>query len=294
MENLTKKELKIFYKYACEEKTIFSIYKNLAKKTESVENKKILEKISIIEKKHKNILKDTFQFKKPLLDKKVNIFVYTFFYKILGLKFTIELLEKKELKNISFYKKYKEKFPELKKIIKDEDFEEQKIIKGLKDEKLTYASSIVLGLSDAIVELSGTLAGLSFAFSHSKTVGIAGAIIGLSASLSMGASEYLSTKEEIENKKSPIRGAFYTFISYLTAVFFLVSPYFIFKNIFIALLISISIAILLIIFYTFYISVSKKQKFSKRFLEMFFIMFSVMLISFAFGFFLKKITGIDI
>jgi len=49
-----------------------------------------------------------------------------------------------------------------------------------------------LGLNDALVEITGTLAGLSFALRVSQTVGIAGLITGVAASLSMAASEYLS------------------------------------------------------------------------------------------------------
>ena len=74
--------------------------------------------------------------------------------------------------------------------------------KGVKE----YLGSIVLGLNDALVELTGVLAGLTLALQNSRIIIISGFITGTAASLSMAASEYLSTKAEATNstKKNPI------------------------------------------------------------------------------------------
>ena len=88
-----------------------------------------------------------------------------------------------------------------------------------------YLGSIVLGLNDALVELTGVLAGLTLALQNSRIIVVSGLIIGLAASLSMAASEYLSTKAEA-NGRSPGVSAFYTGIAYLITVLFLIFPSF--------------------------------------------------------------------
>ncbi len=55
-------------------------------------------------------------------------------------------------------------------------------------------SSVVLGLNDALVELTGALAGFTLSIQNSKIIALMGLITGISASLSLAASEYLSIK----------------------------------------------------------------------------------------------------
>jgi len=58
----------------------------------------------------------------------------------------------------------------------------------------------------------------------SQTVGIAGLITGVAASLSMAASEYLS--QVADGKPNPMKAAIYTLIAYFVVVLALVLPYF--------------------------------------------------------------------
>ena len=44
----------------------------------------------------------------------------------------------------------------------------------LDEERLQYTGSMVLGLNDALVELTGALAGLTFAFQNLRLVALAG------------------------------------------------------------------------------------------------------------------------
>ena len=53
---------------------------------------------------------------------------------------------------------------------------------------------MVLGLNDALVELTGTLAGLTFALANARLVALAGIITGIAATLSMAASNYLAER----------------------------------------------------------------------------------------------------
>ena len=162
-----------------------------------------------------------------------------------------------------------------------------------------YASSIVLGLNDALVELTGALTGLTFALRNSRLIAMIGIIIGFAASLSMSASEYLSSKEELGVKKGstegkPLKKALYTGVSYLLTVFILISPYLIFNNVFMSLTVTILLAFLIIAFYTYKISTIKSVSFWKRFSQMALIFLGVAFISFFLGVLLRNYFAADI
>jgi len=61
---------------------------------------------------------------------------------------------------------------------------------------------MVLGLNDALVELTGTLAGLTFALKNTRLIALSGLITGIAATLSMAASEYLSARTEQESSRA--------------------------------------------------------------------------------------------
>ncbi|MDI6704563.1 MAG: VIT1/CCC1 transporter family protein [bacterium] len=82
---------------------------------------------------------------------------------------------------------------------------------------------MVLGLNDALVELTGALAGFTFALQNTRVVAMAGLITGVAASLSMTTSEYLSTKSE-GGAKSPFKASVYTGSAYVLTVMFLIFP----------------------------------------------------------------------
>ena len=131
---------------------------------------------------------------------------------------------------------------------KEEDEHEKALIDMLDEEQLKYIGSMVLGLNDALVELSGALAGFTFALTESRFVGIAGLITGVAATLSMGASEYLSQRSE-SGELHPLKAAIYTGIAYLITVTLLVAPYFIVPNVYLAPLWALFGAFLVILFF---------------------------------------------
>ena len=170
----------------------------------------------------------------------------------------------------------------------------------MKKEEKRYAGSIVLGLNDALVELIGALAGLTLALQNSKIIVIAGLITGIAASMSMAASEYLSTKADINNfnKKSIIKkkagpAAFYTGFAYILTVLFLIFPYLILSNVYYSLIWALINAVIIIFAFTYYISIDKGN-FKHRFLEVLIISLGVAAISFVVGFFVRSIFGVNI
>ena len=81
---------------------------------------------------------------------------------------------------------------------------------------------------------------------------------------------------------------------YVFAVVLLVAPFFIFSSPFAAIAATIGIAILIILFFTFYLPVVKDYNFYTRFLEMTAISLGVAVISFGIGFVVKQLFGLEI
>ncbi len=163
----------------------------------------------------------------------------------------------------------------------------------INERKLNYIGSIVLGLNDALVELTGALAGFTFAIQNSHTIALLGLITGIAATFSMAASEYLSKRQET-NRSEALRSSLYTGLSYVITVVFLITPYFLIENPFINLGIMIGVVILIIFIFNFYISVAKDLSFKRRFLEMALISIGIALLSFGIGWLVRTYFGLDL
>ncbi|MBI4053147.1 MAG: VIT1/CCC1 transporter family protein [Candidatus Diapherotrites archaeon] len=265
------------------------VYLRLAGREKNAKNRRILTQIAADELRHYNFWK-----KHTGKELKPNMFLaraYSLVSGVFGLTFGLKLMEKgEELAQIN-YAKIAKSIPEAKRILEDEDRHEMELLGMLDEEKLEYAGSMVLGLNDALVELTGALAGLTLALQNSKLIALVGLVTGIAATLSMAASEYLSTKSE-ETRRNPFKAAVYTGIAYIFAVFFLILPYFVFSNPLLSLACTLAVAIAIIFIFTFYISVAKDYSFKKRFIEMAAISLGVALVSFAIGFALKLFLGI--
>ncbi len=288
---LSTKALQIVKKSQQSEITEHYLYLKLAKSIKNKKNQEILENIAIDELKHYHFWKEFTQ--QDLKPNKRELFFYYYITRIFGLTFGLRLMEKGESNAQNNYSKLLTEIPEAKIIIDDENEHEQKLIGILQEKKLDYIGSIVLGLNDALVELTGTLAGLTFAFQNNKLIGLAGLITGIAASLSMAASEYLSQKTELTTPH-PLTSAIYTGITYLVTVSLLITPYLILENPFISLAIMLICAIIIILLFNFYVSIAKNLNFKHRFVEMTLISLGVSTISFGIGYLVRMYFGINI
>ena len=163
----------------------------------------------------------------------------------------------------------------------------------LDEERLQYAGSVVLGLNDALVELTGALAGLTLALQNEKLIALSGLITGIAASMSMAASEYLSTRSE-NTDKQPVRAAIYTGIAYIITVALLVMPYLLIQNYILDLVIALTTAVIIIAVFNYYISVAKGESFRERFLEMAGLSLGVAAFSFIIGYLIRNWLGINV
>jgi len=267
------------------------IYKNLALLIKNKEQSEILKRISDEELRHHDFFKSITQ--EVVAPDIFKASIYVFISRVFGLNFGLKLMENGEDLAQDAYEKLKEISPQIEDVINDEEKHESELIDLISEERLKYVSSVVLGLNDALVELTGALVGFTLALQKTHLVAIVGLITGIAAAMSMAASEYLSTKHE-ETDKSPLRASVYTGITYIVTVLVLVLPYFLFKNIFVCLSMVICSALCAIMIFTFYVSVAKGLNFRKRFIEMAAISLSIAAINFFIGLIIRKVFGIEV
>ncbi|MBU2556078.1 MAG: VIT1/CCC1 transporter family protein [Bacteroidales bacterium] len=273
--------------------TEYHVYKGLSRLAKDEHNKITLNKIAADELKHYTIWKKiTGQEVQP---NKTKVHYYIWLARLFGLSFALKLMEGGEIKAQAVYEEAIKQYPEVAGIQAEEEEHEHELINILKDNRLSYVGAVVLGLNDALVELTGTLTGLSFAFGNNEVIGITGLIMGIAAALSMAASGYLASQEDEEVKDiNPVTAAVYTGVAYLITVLLLVFPYFVFSHGMTALAVMIAVTLLIIAGYNYYISVAKEVSFKKRFLSMAAISLGVAAISFAIGFVVKTYFGLDL
>nr|WP_319776457.1 VIT1/CCC1 transporter family protein [uncultured Sphaerochaeta sp.] len=286
----SKKTMRVLLFLQQGELTEHRIYSFLATRVKDEHNSNVLRRIAEEELRHAKIWQ-------KLTGKEVRInsfkrWFYSFMAIILGYTFVLKKMEKGEDKATKAYRSLIAEVPQAKQISEDEDRHEQQLLSMLDEERLQYIGSMVLGLSDALVELSGTLAGLTFALQNTRLIALSGLITGISATLSMASSEYLSAKNSGE--KNAAKSSMYTGIAYLFTVAFMVLPYLLLDNYVTALLIMLVVVIVIIMLFTYYTSVAKDLPFGKRFLEMALISLGVAAISFVIGILVKRFLGIDI
>ncbi|MFH1441483.1 MAG: VIT1/CCC1 transporter family protein [Candidatus Omnitrophota bacterium] len=266
------------------------IYKNLALEIKDENNRKILQNISDDELSHYDFWKDFTNKDVPV--SRFKIFFYSFLAKAFGLSFGLKLMEGGEESAQEVYDKLKDIDPAVEKVIHDEERHEREVLNLIDEERLKYTGSIILGLNDALVELTGALSGFTLALQKPKLIAIVGLITGIAASLSMAGSEYLSTKEEAV--RNPVKACVYTGLAYILTVLLLVSPFFILNNPFLALGLTVSFVALVIFIFTFYVSVAKGINFKTRFSEMLGIALGVTVLNFIIGLLIRKYLNIDI
>ncbi len=273
------------------EATDMRIYAYLARRQKQEQNKAVLHRMAEDETRHCRVWESHTNL--PSRPYRLKVWWYCLLGWLFGLTFAIHLLEKGEDDAAVTYEKILVTVPDAQRMMEDERRHENELIGLLQEEKLKYIGSMILGLNDALVELTGALAGFTLALGNNKTVALAGLITGVAATLSMAASEYLSKKAD-PTEKSPLRAAVYTGIAYMITVTLLLLPYFLFSSPFLALGLCLLAAGLVIFCFTYFVSVVRLEPFWPKFFEMLTISFVVALLSFLIGFAARTFMGIDL
>jgi VIT1/CCC1 family predicted Fe2+/Mn2+ transporter len=266
------------------------IYQRLARRMDG-KNREVLERIALDEKRHAGVWQ-RYTGVDPGPDRFM-MFFYLMLAFVFGITFAIKIMERNEESAEAAYGSIADIVPEASQIMHEEEEHEKALMDLLDEERLKYIGSMVLGLNDALVELTGALAGFTFALADGRVVGVAGLITGVAATLSMGASEFLSQRSE-GGDLNPLKAAIYTGIAYLITVTLLVAPFFIAENVYFALLWSLFHALLVILFFSYFVSVVKDAPFRPAFLEMAAISFGVAAVSFLIGLAARRFLPVDI
>ena len=291
-KTISETALKIIKKMQQNELNESIIYEKIAKFAKGEENKKTLLRLAAEEKAHYEIWKSYTGLE--LKPQKGKILKYKLLAKILGFTFAVKLMENGEENAQKEYEILREEVEESETIRKQEEEHEAALLNILDEERLQYVGSMVLGMNDALVELTGSLAGFTFAMQNTRLIALSGLIMGISATLSMASSEFLAAKSE--GRTDAFKSCCYTGVAYLITVALLIAPYLLFDNtqFMLALLSMILVVVLIIAGFTYYISVAKGEAFKPRFLEMFFISIGVAVISFVVGILAKTFLGVDL
>ncbi|HBT94773.1 MAG TPA: rubrerythrin family protein, partial [Coriobacteriia bacterium] len=241
-----------------EEATGHIVYARMARFEKHEKHVKILSQIATDELDHYNLWKQYTG--RDFAPNRLQTTWYTLLFFLCGYTFVLRLMGRSETSAVKSYSALPTALPELKQVIADEEAHEEMLISILDEERLKYVGAIVLGLNDALVELSGALAGFTLALNDNTMIGLAGFITGVAATLSMAASEYLSKKTD-QSEKHPLKAAFYTGMAYMFTVALLLLPYALTSKPILALGFCLLNAALIIAGFTFFVSVVRRESF---------------------------------
>ncbi len=288
----------VFILNATNELTENIVYHKLALMEKNPENRAALERLSAQELTH-------YEFWKSLLpaveagkihERAGTVWAIPFLRVVFGVTFITKLLETHETGAVQKYQaliaaipaSHHERFLQ---IIEDEKSHERALIAQLKEKRLDYIGFIVLGLADAIVEITGVHAGFLGVTGSTLIAGVAGIIVGFSAAISMGSASYLQAKQD--KGKSAILSGFLTWASYFCSVVLLALPYFLIRMMIPAFVVSTSIGILLVAGFTFYGAIAFDRKFWREFFETVGLMLGTALATFLLGLIVGKVFHIN-
>ena len=284
--------LSIIKKMQQNELTESVIYERIAKFAKGEENRQTLLRLSREERAHYEIWKKYTGIE--MQPQKAKVLKFSLLARLFGFTFAVKLMERGEENAQDEYAILAEEVAESVHIRRQEEEHEAALLGMLDEERLQYVGSMVLGLNDALVELTGSLAGFTFALQNTRLIALSGLIIGISATFSMASSEFLAARSE--GRSDALKSCTYTGIAYLITVVLLIAPYLIFDSsqYIAALICMLAVVVLIIAGFTYYTAVAQSRPFKSRFAEMAGISVSVAVISFVVGVLAKQLLGVDL
>jgi vacuolar iron transporter family protein len=215
----------------------------------------------------------------------------------LGLTFTMKFLERHEDALHERYRQMLTSIPAADKarfeaMMEEEEHQESLLMGEIHEGRVKYMSFIVLGLADAVVEISGIHAGSLGIYNRTELAGLAGVVAGMAASIAMASAAYAQAKQGFEG--SAKWSAIYTGVSYMFTAIFLALPYFLTVNMYTALGASLIVGVALVAMMTYYDTVISARKFKRQFAEIAGIILAATLALYIAGTLIRQILGIVI
>lgn len=292
--SVSQKSMDIIARMQQNEIDEYNIYRKIAKqlfrKKNANPNVAVLTRIADEELQHYKTWR-TYT-RKTKTPNRLKVFWYALIARIFGFTFAVKLMERGESGAQEEYALLEAEIPESVQIRQQEEEHEHALLSMLDEERLKYVGSMVLGMNDALVELTGSLAGFTFALQNSKLVALSGLIVGISATFSMAASEFLSAKSE--GRTDAFKSCCYTGVAYLITVALLILPYLLIPNHLVALFIMIAIVLAEIAAFSYYIAVARDERFVKNFATMGILSSIATILSFVIGWIAKVYFGLTL
>jgi VIT1/CCC1 family predicted Fe2+/Mn2+ transporter len=292
-----KKDQRLLLQYQRFELTEATIYHFLARRSNHAHNRAILKALADEETSHVDMFSSVSKrVVKPHYGK---VLGYQLLSVIFGVTFAVKRLERNRPMKHRRMKRLQSLIPDYDKLVEEEAIHESRVADTLIDARTDFFGSMVLGLNDALVELTGALAGLTLAFNNLRIISLSAVITGVSASFSMAASKYLA--DRADNIPKAITSAIYTGIAYIVTVACLTAPYLFFSTLpesdyptfkWVALGTTLLIVVSIIAFFNYYMAIVKNYDFKKRFFEMFIISLVVMVVAFMISIFMRELLDI--
>jgi VIT1/CCC1 family predicted Fe2+/Mn2+ transporter len=283
-----------FKRYALGELLDHELYLALAARERNERNRRLLEELARDELKHYEFWSRLSGPVQLGLRERVKLSLLLALSRVAGKTFTIKLLERGEASTVSEYKRATaelegELAAELARVIGDEERHESELASSLDELAVRQLGSIALGVSDAIIELTGVLAGFAGYTGSPVQVAAAGLIVGVSAALSMAAAAYSQAKHE--RGKSPPTAASFTGLFYMLTVLALVAPLLLGVPTSLGVALSLVCALAILAAFSFYSAVVMERPFLREYLENAAVIMAVSLVGYAFGQAVKELTG---
>lgn len=228
----------------------------------------------------------------------LDVWLAKFFRSLFGVTFIARYMQRREHRTVQELEALIANAPtelrdRIKASIDHERANEAELIGEIKEEKVEFLSSIILGLNDGLIELTGALVGFSFALQGSTLVALTGSITGIAASLSMASSAYMQAKHD-EGGKDPKKAALYTGIAYFIVVVLLITPFLLMKTVMLGLIVMFVIILLIISGISYFTAVIFERSFKTQFGQMLFFSVGVSCVAFLIGLLFRRFTGVSV
>ncbi|MGD0318743.1 MAG: hypothetical protein ABSB56_03490 [Nitrososphaerales archaeon] len=254
----------------------------------------VLMQLSATEHRHCEFWKKYAPEEEPKMDR-LKLYWILLLRRVLGLTFASRFLDRHESSVVKEYRALAGLIPEADKaafeeMVADEQEHEKEFAQKIESSAIRYISFVVLGLADALVEITGIHAGSLGIYNLTEYAGLAGVTAGAAASLAMASAAFAQAKQGFQG--SAKLSAVYTGISYFITAIILAAPYFLTPSMIYALGTSLFLAVVILALISYYSTVISGKPFLRDFLEMLLIMFGVTVALYLFGHFIRVSTGI--
>lgn len=251
--------------------------------------KQVLKELSATERRHFEFWRKYVPGEEPRLSR-LKMYWILFLRKFFGLTFATRYLDRHESNVVKEYQGLAQLIPDSDRaaydeMVADEREHEKAFAMKVESSAVRYISFVVLGLADALVEISGIHAGWLGLFEKTEIAGLAGVVAGGAASLAMASAAFAQAKQGFSG--SARQSAVYTGVSYFITAIILATPYFLTSNMLLALGTSLTLAVAILAVTTWYSIVIQQRPFMKDFVEILAILFATSLLVFLLGSFVS-------